>query len=144
MRNWDWGLGTRYWVLGTRIILIVILSGSVAWAGSKVPRAMVEKSDLAAALKSGQPVIVKLGADWCPPCRAMRPELKALEAEQKGKMIVLDLDIDQHRQLARDYKVNLIPTTLFYDRSGKFKDKKTGFMSKGELLAKARELGLVK
>jgi len=105
---------------------------------------MSNNTDLASALKSGQPVIAKLGADWCPPCRAMKPELQALATEQRGKLIVLDLDIDHNRQLAREYKVTLIPTTLFYSKSGQYKDKKTGFMSKGELLKKARELGLVK
>ncbi|MFA4843374.1 MAG: thioredoxin family protein [Candidatus Margulisiibacteriota bacterium] len=135
---------SRYQGLGARILLIVLLLASVAWAGSKAPQAASNNTNLAAALKSGQPVIAKLGADWCPPCRAMKPELKALAAEQQGKIVVLDLDIDQNRQLAREYKVNLIPTTLFYSKSGQFKDKKTGFMSKTELLAKARELGLVK
>lgn len=115
----------------------------MALAVAKAP-VKFENNDLAAALKSGQPVIAKLGADWCPPCRAMKPELKALAVEQKGKLIVLDLDIEKNRGLAREYKVNLIPATLFYDRSGKFRDKKIGFMSKAELLAKARELGLVK
>jgi thioredoxin 1 len=109
-----------------------------------VAKAPVEPTDLVTALKSGKPVIVKLGAEWCPPCRAMKPELKALAAEQKGKIIVLDLDIEKNRPLAQQYKVTLIPTVLYYAKSGQFKDKTTGFIAKGDMLKKARELGLVK
>lgn len=95
-------------------------------------------------LGSGKPVVVKLGADWCPPCRAMKPIIKELAKEQAGKVIFLDLDIEQQRDLARRFKISLIPTIIFYDKNGKFKAKKTGFMSKRELLEKIKELDLYK
>lgn len=95
-------------------------------------------------LKLGKPVVVKLGADWCPPCRAMKPIIKELAKEQAGKVIFLDLDIEQQRDLARRFKISLIPTIIFYDKNGKFKAKKTGFMSKRELLEKIKELDLYK
>jgi len=43
--------------------------------------------DLKIALKSGVPVVVKLGADYCYPCRLMKPTLKQLAIEQNGKAI---------------------------------------------------------
>lgn len=100
------------------------------------------EAGLGAALKSGLPVIVKLGADWCPPCREMKPVLKELARELKGKAIILDLDINEHRALARKLKVKLIPTTIFYDRYGKDKAVRTGFMDRKELLKTINELKL--
>src|SRR3989339_973879 len=90
-------------------------------------------SDLSVALKSGRPVVVKLGADWCPPCRQMKPILTELKQELDGKAVILDLDIEKNRDLAKQFKVTLIPTTIFYDKSGKVKSVKVGFLSKQQI-----------
>jgi thioredoxin 1 len=92
---------------------------------------------------NGQPSIVKLGADWCPPCRQMKPVIKELTAELKGKVNVIDVDIDKERGLARQYKVNLIPTTLFFDRKGKNVGKVVGFRDKQQLREQLKKLGLL-
>jgi len=68
--------------------------------------------------------------------------IEELAKEEKGKIIFLDLKIDDNRDLAKQYKINLIPTVLFYDRQGKFKGKEVGYMSKEELLKKVQELKL--
>jgi thioredoxin 1 len=93
--------------------------------------------------QNGLPSVVKLGAEWCSPCRAMKPVLKELSAELKGKVNVLDIDIEEHRDLARQYKVRLIPTTILLDRNGKTKATITGFISKEDLRGKLKELGLL-
>jgi len=100
--------------------------------------------ELSTALKSGLPSVVKLGVDWCPPCRAMKPELQKLAVELKGKVNVLDLNVETQRDLAKKFKITLIPTTIFYDRQGKPKGTVTGFQSKEQLLAKIKELKLQK
>ncbi|OGC15698.1 hypothetical protein A2282_04455 [candidate division WOR-1 bacterium RIFOXYA12_FULL_36_13] len=89
---------------------------------------------LSVALKKNLPVIAKLGADWCPPCREMKPILQELKIELNGKAIVLDLDIDQNKDLAKKHKINAIPTTLFYNSKGEFKKKIIGFIDKKQIL----------
>ncbi|MDD5382163.1 MAG: thioredoxin family protein [Candidatus Margulisbacteria bacterium] len=123
-------------------VLAVAFSIQAFSTAPKTPAA--NNADLTSALKSGLPVVVKLGADQCLPCRAMKPVLKELAAEQKGKIIVLDLDINENRELAREFKVTLIPTVIFYDKHGEPKAKSTGYMSKDELLKKIAELKLEK
>jgi thioredoxin 1 len=100
--------------------------------------------DLKTTLKSGLPAVVKLGADYCHPCRMMKPILKELAIEQDGKAIFLDLNINENRDLAKEFKVMLIPTIIFYDKHGKVKGKTVGFMSKQDLLKKIEELKLNK
>jgi len=100
--------------------------------------------DLKAALKSGVPVILKLGADYCYPCRLMKPILKELAVERDGKEIFLDLNVNENKDLAKEFKVMLIPTIVFYDKRGKVKGKTVGFMSKQDLLKKIDELKLNK
>jgi thioredoxin 1 len=120
--------------IGAIFLLLTVLVG-VAASDSK---------ELTAAFKAKLPVVAKLGADWCYPCKAMKPILKELATEQKGKIVVLDLNINENRDLAAKNKINLIPTTLFYDKTGKLKAKKTGYISKTELLETLKKLGMMK
>ena len=80
------------------------------------------------ALKAGVPVVVKLGSDRCYPCRMMNPIIKELAVEQDGKAVFLSLDVYEHRDLAKEAGVRVIPTILFYDKHGKPKAKSEGFL----------------
>jgi len=103
-----------------------------------------EASEFNAALKAGLPMMVKFGADWCPPCRMMKPVLQQLKSELKGKVSVVDLDVDKHRELAERYGISLIPTMIFIDRNGRAVGKNVGFMSKDEVKARMRDFGFIK
>jgi thioredoxin 1 len=96
------------------------------------------------ALKTGLPVILKLGSDKCRPCLAMNPIIKELAAEQDGNALFLALDVYQNRELAGKYGVRLIPTVIFFDKQGKPKAKKEGFMNKRQLLKAIDDLELNK
>ena len=100
--------------------------------------------ELEAALKAGVPVVVKLGSDSCYPCRQMNPVIKELAEEQDSRAIFLNLDVYQHKELARQAQVKVIPTILFYDRHGKPRGKSEGGMSKEQLLQAIEEMELNK
>ena len=128
--------------------LPVLIFAAAAGEVSAAVRAPIKKQvkstkdikTLAAALKAGVPVVVKLGSDRCPPCRAMEPIIKELSVEEDGKVVLLSLDVYEHRDLAKDAGVRVIPTILFYDKQGKPKVKKEGFMNKEQLLKAIKEL----
>ena len=87
---------------------------------------------------------MKLGSDKCIPCRKMNPIIKELAAEQDGRAVFLALDVYQNRELAGKYSVRLIPTIIFFDKHGKARARKEGFMDKMQLLRAIDELGLNK
>ena len=97
--------------------------------------------DLKTALATGLPVIVKLGSDSCYPCKLMKPILKDLAKELDGKIVVLDLDINENQDLARQFRVNLIPTVIFYDQNGQAKSVHAGYLDKDQLLGYIDYLG---
>jgi thioredoxin 1 len=88
------------------------------------------------ALASGKPVIAKLGATWCPPCRKMAPIIKELKKEMAGNAIVLDIDVDQNPDIAKTYNARLIPLTLFFNSKGQLMTKGIGFMTKEQIMDK--------
>ncbi len=105
------------------------------------PPATNTKDEFTQALKSGRPMLVDFGANSCMPCRQIRPILKEIEKEYTGKAQVLIMDVYQHQDLAKDYRVSLIPTLIFFDKSGKEFFRHVGAWDKDSIVGKLKEAG---
>lgn len=79
--------------------------------------------------------MVDLGADYCPPCKKMKPILEALQKEMADRFNILVIDVEQEKNLANRLHVSLIPTQIFYDKNGKEFDRHVGFMDRAQILA---------
>jgi thioredoxin 1 len=65
-------------------------------------------------LGSDKPVVVDFWATWCGPCRMVAPVLDEIAGENKDKITVAKIDIDQNPATARDYQVMSIPTLIVF------------------------------
>jgi thioredoxin 1 len=90
----------------------------------------------------GRPVLIDLGAGTCIPCKMMAPILADLKAEYAGAMDVHFLDVHENPDLITLYGIRVIPTQIFYDALGKEMFRHEGFLSKGDILTKWKELGV--
>lgn len=88
------------------------------------------------------PCLVDLGAGKCIPCKLMAPILEELKTEYKGKLQVVFIDVWENPDEAKKYKINIIPTQIFYDTSGKELFRHEGFFSKEDILGKWKEFGI--
>ena len=73
--------------------------------------AVIEVTKLAqinTSLEKG-PVFLKLGAEWCGPCKEMKPILKDLALEYKGKAVMMSVDVDKSSKIADYFDVSDIP-----------------------------------
>jgi len=93
-------------------------------------------------VKASLPRLVDLGAGKCIPCKKMAPILEELKKEYAGRMEVEFIDVWKDPEAGKAYGIEMIPTQIFYDASGKELDRHTGFMGKEDILAKWKELGI--
>lgn len=88
------------------------------------------------------PKLIDLGADKCIPCKMMAPVLEELKKEYAGRMNVEFIDVWKNPDAGKPYGIEMIPTQIFYDASGKELFRHTGFYGKEDILGKWKELGV--
>ncbi len=60
--------------------------------------------------------IVKFGAEWCGPCRAMKPAIEAVVKKynvEDSDVHVQEVDVDENPEMATKYGIRSIPATVF-------------------------------
>lgn len=88
------------------------------------------------------PKLLDLGADKCIPCRMMAPILEQLKKEYAGRLEVEFIDVWKNPEAGKRHGIQMIPTQIFYDTEGRERARHVGFISKEDILAKFRELGV--
>ena len=61
-------------------------------------------------LTAEMPVLVDFTADWCPPCKMIKPVLERIATEEAGRLRVVTLDVDENPDVTRRYGVLGMPT----------------------------------
>lgn len=80
------------------------------------------------------PVIVDFWAEWCSPCRMLKPILEKLAEEFQGKFILAKVDSDRNQAIASQYGVRGIPNVkAFLD--GEIIDEFSGALPESEVRA---------
>ncbi len=65
-------------------------------------------------LRPELPVLLEFSADWCQPCKQIAPEVIAFAKEMEGKLIVRKVDIDRSPLLARELRIQSVPTFMVF------------------------------
>lgn len=90
-------------------------------------------------LDASATVVVKFTASWCAPCRVLTPIL--LEAEKDHPHIVFyEIDVEAEPDLAEDYEVRSLPTTLIF-KEGIVEGTAKGMIKKSVLYAVLSKYG---
>lgn len=94
------------------------------------------------ALASGKPTLVDFGAGYCIPCKRMKPILDSLRTEYSGRANVIFVDMNEERDMPDKYRIQIMPTQVFFDARGKEVKRHMGFMDRPEIIAEFKALGV--
>ena len=82
-------------------------------------------------LKSNEKVLVDFYANWCGPCRMLRPILDEIASDRSDTKIV-SIDVDEANELASKYGIISIPCVILFE-NGKEIKRSVGLKSKSEI-----------
>ncbi len=83
-------------------------------------------------LRSELPVLLEFSAEWCQPCKQIAPEVASFAKEMEGKVSVRKVDIDRSPLLARELRVQSVPTFMLFAQ-GRPVDAVVGAVGKKKL-----------
>jgi len=104
-----------------------VVSGKVSASGGM-------SSDEYKNLVSVGNVLVDFSAEWCAPCKRLKPSLDEL-AKENPTLKVVTIDVDQNPNIAAELRVDALPTLKYYSNN-EMKFSNVGLISKEELKAK--------
>ncbi len=82
-----------------------------------------------------------MSASWCGPCRAYKPTFeKVSKMDEFSDIEFQELDVDDNEELAEEYGVRGVPTTIFLNNKGEVIDRLSGLQTEQALVDKIRSL----
>lgn len=82
-------------------------------------------------LNNEKRVLVDFNADWCGPCKMLRPILDEI-AKTNDDVEIVSINIDDNEELAKEYGVMSIPCLVLFEK-GKEIDRSVGLIPKKKI-----------
>jgi thioredoxin len=120
--------------------------GIMKWRAAALPETKNETSveskgmslnDYNKLTQSHKKVLIDFYAEWCAPCKKMKPYLDEISKDMKEEVTVIRIDADQNKLLLQELKIDGLPVLIMY-KDGIQTWRNVGFIDKAEVLSKIK------
>jgi thioredoxin 1 len=91
---------------------------------------------LALAAGQGRPTVIEFGANACASCREMKVVLDQLRRTHGTRIGIAEVDLVKQREAIAAYRIQLMPTQVFFDAQGREIGRNLGPIDGPSILAR--------
>lgn len=115
--------------------------GIMKWRGANLPESTnntvassrMSKQQFDALLNTDKLVLIDFYADWCAPCKKMKPYLEEISKDMADKVVVIRINADENQALCKELKIDALPVLQLYKKKNQIWTN-TGFIDKTEVV----------
>jgi len=115
--------------------------GIMKWRAANLPETIestskssgMTKNEFDSLTNSDKLVLVDFYAEWCAPCKKMKPYLEEISKDMADKVIVVRINIDDYKELTKELKIDVLPVLHLY-KNNILKWENVGFIEKEDVV----------
>ncbi len=84
-------------------------------------------------ISSDKLVLIDFYADWCEPCKKMKPYLEEISKDMADKMVLVRINADDNKSICKELKIDALPVLQIY-KSKTLSWSNAGLLEKEEIV----------